>query len=157
TPSSLGDNTDGTWELYFDGSDVGLEDRTDEDIDALIIRSPDVPGAMPILYLSTLGNFDVPGVSGAGEDVFSFEPTSLCPDTAGTYGPGLGLQGSLFGLTPFGLDGIAVDSLGKIVYPPGGGGGFGGFGGMAAGAFTGPGFPAGGTLAPDTGGPSGGA
>jgi hypothetical protein len=47
TPTSLGDNTNGTWAMYFDGSDVGLADTSDEDVDAL-----DVVGAE--IYLSTL-------------------------------------------------------------------------------------------------------
>src|SRR5262249_8491595 len=106
------------------------------------------PGDMPILYLSTLGNFAVPGVSGSGEDVFSFEPTSLGASTAGSYGPGLGLEGGLFGLAPFGLDGIAiVGAFSDPTQPPLGGGG----GVLSAAIPLGAGFQAGGALAPVTG------
>src|SRR5262249_8472275 len=118
TPTSLGANTAGSWELYFDGSDVGLADSTSEDVDGLIVRPGAVPGAMPTLYFSTLGKFTVPGLSGSDEDVFSFEPSSLGPDTAGSYGPGLALDGSLYGLAAFGLDGISAEGF---TSRPGGG------------------------------------
>jgi len=78
TPTSLGATTAGTWSYYFDGSDVGLT-TTSEDVDALAVTSAGK------LLLSTLGNFSVPGVSGADEDILQFTPTSLGSTTAGTY------------------------------------------------------------------------
>jgi hypothetical protein len=65
--------------VYFDGSDVGLSDNGNEDVDAAAIRST---GA---LLLSTLGAVSVPGVSGADEDVLQFVPTQIGPTTSGTY------------------------------------------------------------------------
>ena len=102
TPTSLGSTTAGSWALYFDGSDVGL--TTDaEDVDALDIREG---GGNPTLFMSTIGNFSVTGSSGANEDVVAFKPTSVGSTTAGTYGPGLAFDGSLYGLAAFDLDGI---------------------------------------------------
>lgn len=92
TPTSLGATTAGTWALYFDGSDVGLATSSDEDVDAVAV---DASGR---IYLSTVGAFGVTGVSGADEDVFVFAPTSLGATTAGTFGPGLFFDGSLYGL-----------------------------------------------------------
>lgn len=75
TPTSLGDTTSGTWALYFDGSDVALNTTADEDVDAAAV---DGDGG---IYLSTLGNFAVAGLSGQDEDVFVCTPTSLGPKT----------------------------------------------------------------------------
>jgi hypothetical protein len=55
----------GTFEWYFDGSDVGLT-TSDEDVDALGF-APD--GS---LIVSTLGSFSVTGISGADEDLIAF-------------------------------------------------------------------------------------
>jgi hypothetical protein len=91
TPTSLGTATAGTFSIYFDGSDAGLNELSSEDVDGLAVRSG-------VLYLSTTGTFSVPGASGTDEDVFLFTPTSLGATTAGTYAPTLFFDGSLFGL-----------------------------------------------------------
>jgi hypothetical protein len=91
TPIALGSNTSGTFALHFDGSDVGLGE-SGEDIDGAAV---DGSGN---LYLSTRAAFAVPGFSGADEDVFVFDPTSLGPTTAGTYSSTLFFDGSSFGL-----------------------------------------------------------
>lgn len=91
TPVALGSNTSGTFALFFDGSDVGLGD-SGEDIDGAAV---DGSG---LLHLSTRAAFAVPGVSGADEDVFVFDPTSLGPTTAGSYSSTLFFDGSNFGL-----------------------------------------------------------
>ncbi len=77
--TSLGSVTAGSFEMYFDGSDVGLATNANEDIDAAGIR-PD--GS---LLLSTVGAFSVTGLSGADEDAFEFSPTQLGATTSGTY------------------------------------------------------------------------
>ncbi len=78
TPASLGANTSGSFELYFDGSDVGLS-TNGEDIDALhVLANGDI-------VLSTLGSFRVPGVRGMDEDLLRFTPTSLGGNTAGAW------------------------------------------------------------------------
>jgi uncharacterized repeat protein (TIGR01451 family) len=77
--TSLGSNTAGTFELYFDGSDVGL---SSEDIDASWI-DPDTND----IYLSTQDNFSLPGVSGDGSDIFLCTPGSLGHTTSCTFAP----------------------------------------------------------------------
>jgi subtilisin family serine protease len=78
TPTSLGSVTAGTWAMYFDGSDVGYAADGNEDVDAAAITPSGT------LLLSTIGNFSVPGLTGANEDVIQFTPTSLGSTTAGT-------------------------------------------------------------------------
>ncbi|BAY64901.1 beta-L-arabinobiosidase [Calothrix brevissima NIES-22] len=78
TPTTTGDFTSGTLEMYFDGSDVGL--TTDaEELDVIAI---DRDGN---LVISTRGSFSVPGVSGLDEDLIKFTATSLGQKTAGTW------------------------------------------------------------------------
>jgi len=79
TASSLGQNTSGSWEQYFDGSDVGLSQSGYEDVyGAWIASDGDI-------YLTTRGNFSVPGLSGDGSDIFTFTPSSLGANTSGAY------------------------------------------------------------------------
>ncbi|HEU0246147.1 MAG TPA: fibronectin type III domain-containing protein [Gaiellaceae bacterium] len=100
TPATLGPTTSGTFVLHFDGSDVGLT-LSGEDVDAVA-----VDGAGRI-HLSTRDNFAVAGVSGADEDVFVFDPSTLGTTTAGAFGPSLYFDGSAFGLA--GNDVYAID------------------------------------------------
>jgi len=99
TPITLGENTSGTWAMYFDGSDVGLGD-TNEDIDAVNVA------ANGDIYLSAADVFAVTGVSGDDEDVFICTPTSLGDVTACTYSPVLYFDGSTWGLTANDVDAI---------------------------------------------------
>ena len=103
TPTSLGSTTAGSWSVYFDGSDVGLGTNDNEDVNGLCVSEN---GGTPTLFLSTVGDFAAVGVSGANEDVFAFAPTALGSNTAGTFAPGLTLDGSLYGLSAFNVDGI---------------------------------------------------
>jgi hypothetical protein len=104
SPTSLGSATSGTWSLYFDGSDVGLADTSDEDLDAL-----DVVGGN--IYLSTLGGFSVSGLSGADEDVFVCAAASTGDVTACEYSPELYFDGSTWGLTGNDVDAFSFPSL----------------------------------------------
>lgn len=79
-PSSLGNTTRGRFELYFDGSDVGL-DANGEDIDSISV----LPDGR--LLISTLGSIKVNGVTGADEDLTAFTPTSLGNNTQGSWAP----------------------------------------------------------------------
>ena len=106
-PTSLGDVTSGTWSMYFDGSDVGLSESSAEDINALDVVNGNI-------YLSTLGNFSVPGILGADEDVFICTPTSLGGETACTYSSALYFDGSTWGLDANGVDAINYLSIGLI-------------------------------------------
>jgi len=92
TPASLGENTVGSWALYFDGSDVGFWDGAGEDADALAV---DAAGN---IYLSSAGRFSVPGVAGEDDDVFVFTPSSTGSNTSGTYASTLFFDGSAYGL-----------------------------------------------------------
>jgi hypothetical protein len=98
TPTTLGTVTSGSWSMYFEGSDVGLSNSSNEDIDALDV------GSNGAIYLSTLGDFSVTGVSGADEDVFVCSPTSLGSVTACTYSPSLYFDGSTWGLSANDVD-----------------------------------------------------
>lgn len=91
-PTALGEQTSGSFEFYFDGSDVGLSNG-DEDIDA-VSRLADGR-----LLISTSGNFRVPGISGRDEDLILFEPDGLGANTAGDWeryfdGSDVGLRNS---------------------------------------------------------------
>jgi hypothetical protein len=105
TPTSLGQNTSGTWEMYFDGSDVDLNTNSGEDIDALAV---DVNGD---IYLSTRSVFEVPGLTGDNEDVFICRPISLGENTACTYLTPLFFDGSLWGLASNDINGIFLPPL----------------------------------------------
>ena len=98
--TSLGANTAGTFSLYFEGSDVELT-ASSEDVDAAAVDSSEK------IYLSTLNNFAVTGVSGADEDVFVFTPSSLGDVTAGIYSSTLYFDGSVHGLSA--NDVLAID------------------------------------------------
>ena len=50
------------------------------------------------IALSTRGALSVPGLTAADDDVAVFVPTSLGPDTAGSFLPDLLLDGSDLGL-----------------------------------------------------------
>lgn len=98
TPTRLGANTEGTFSLFFDGSDVGLT-TTGERIDAL-----GMDGAR--LLISTVGSGSVPRPGGgklafADEDVIAFTPTATGATTLGSWAaffdgsaavPGLGAE-----------------------------------------------------------------
>jgi hypothetical protein len=78
--TSLGSSTSGTWSLYFDGSDAGLSSNANEDINGASVDP--VTGQ---IYLTTVGNFSVTGVSGTGGDIFVCTPSSLGLNTACTF------------------------------------------------------------------------
>ena len=78
-PISLGATTAGTFELYFDGSDVGLS-TNGEDIDSVYLL------ANGNLLISTIGSHNVPGdIIGQDEDLLLFTPTNLGASTTGTW------------------------------------------------------------------------
>ena len=79
TATSLGSATSGSFALYLDGSDVGLNTSNSEDIDAASYTPAGT------ILLSTIGNFAVTGVSGADEDIFEFFPTTLGTTTSGSF------------------------------------------------------------------------
>lgn len=89
-PTSTGPTTAGTFEMYFDGSDVGLT-QNGEDVDAVFVM------ANGDLLISTTGSFSVSGASGVDEDLIQFTPTTLGTNTSGTWS--LYFDGSDVGLS----------------------------------------------------------
>lgn len=79
SPNALGSTTSGTWAMYFDGSDVGLSNTSNEDVNGVWV---DAAGK---IYLTTLGNFSVTGVSGDGSDIVACMPGSLGSTTTCTW------------------------------------------------------------------------
>ena len=78
--TSLGSTTSGTWSLYFDGSDVGLNTSSSEDVNGVWVDH-----ANNEIYLTTLGSFSVTGASGDGSDIFICTPSSLGSTTSCTF------------------------------------------------------------------------
>ena len=96
SPTSLGDNTVGTWSLYFDGSANGLE-IWQEDVNALRLVDE-------ALYISTLVGGDVGFIFNKG-DVLA------CEALAGPTGPcswSTWLNGYILGLNGYGIDGLSA-------------------------------------------------
>lgn len=79
-PIALGNDTDGSFEMYFDGSDMDLT-TNGENIDALHVM---INGD---LLLSFSGIFRVNGITlnGKDEDLILFSPTDLGENTSGTW------------------------------------------------------------------------
>jgi hypothetical protein len=102
TATSLGQNTSGTWQLYFDGSDVELGDVASENVNGAWIN--DVNGD---IHLSTTGAFSVTGVSGGGDDIFKCIPGST-GDVTVCNSYGLTWDGLALGLP----SGVVVDAIG---------------------------------------------
>jgi hypothetical protein len=100
TPTSLGSSTSGSWTMYFDGSDVGLGDTDNEDVDAVDVASNGK------IYLSTVGDFAVNGSSGSDEDVFVCAPTSTGSSTVCSFSQSLYFNGSTWGLSSNDVDGF---------------------------------------------------
>ncbi|NEP20172.1 MAG: hypothetical protein F6J97_25360 [Leptolyngbya sp. SIO4C1] len=108
TATSLGEDTAGTFELYFDGSDVGLTTRQ-EAIDALTRLSD---GS---LLISTAGDTKVPGATAEDQDLLLFTPETLGSETKGTWS--LYFDGSDVGLASRrkGIEGVSINSAGDLL------------------------------------------
>jgi hypothetical protein len=90
TPTSLGEDTAGSWEMYLDASDIGLGRVTEEINGFAVDGSGD-------LFMSTSGRFDVDTVSGTHEDVLQCQdPTTGGVATCGSFA--LFFDGSEHGL-----------------------------------------------------------
>jgi hypothetical protein len=104
-PSSFGDVTSGFFEMYFDGSDVGLTELG-EDITGISLLADG-----RLLVATRLGAV-VPGLQVGAEDVLAFSPRSLGEQTLGDWN--LYLDGSDIGLQTSPIDALALDSSGQI-------------------------------------------
>ena len=99
-PTQLGTTTNGTWSLYFDGSDVGLGSTTNEDVNGVWV---DATGK---IFLTTLGSFSVTGVRGDGSDIFVCIPGSLGGTTACTWA--MYWDGSVNGFSGEDMDSLSI-------------------------------------------------
>jgi hypothetical protein len=122
-----GNAPEDNYELYFDGSDVGLTTR-DEQIDSLSVWPQDelIPGAVAlpgdctagVLFISTAANYRVPAagggsMTGRGGDVLAFCATNLGPDTAGFWFKAFDAQAA--GLAPLrALRNVSVNEVGSL-------------------------------------------
>ena len=109
-PTSTGTNTAGTFEWYFDGSDVGLT-TNGEDVDAIhILANGDI-------VVSTSGSFSVTGASGADEDLAVFSPSSLGATTSGSWSAYFdGSDVALNNSSSEDVHGTWVDEAGNDIY-----------------------------------------
>ena len=112
TPTSTGPNTAGSFQWYFDGSDVGLSTAA-ENIDALSINGSGH------LLVSTTGNATVTGPTGqavraADEDLLRFVFSTSGASTAGAWA--VHFDGSDVGLTREDVDGLWVDGSNGDLY-----------------------------------------
>ncbi len=103
TAAQLGATTSGTWEMYFDGSDVGLNTSSSEDVNGSWIDT-----ATNQIYLTTVGAFAVIGSSGDGADIFICTPSSLGATTTCAFGPGLYWDGSANGFADEVVDALEI-------------------------------------------------
>ena len=99
----LFDDNAGTFEIYFDGSDVAMSDNS-EDVQAVSLDN--LTGGF---FFSTLGQLNTPDQAGDDSDVFTFEfDTSTGAPTVGTIG--LLLTGDSIGFGAENIDGLTVFS-----------------------------------------------
>ncbi|HXQ35468.1 MAG TPA: hypothetical protein VN843_15730, partial [Anaerolineales bacterium] len=107
--TSLGSNTVGTFSMYLNGIDVGL-DLSAEKIDSVSLLQDGR------VLISTTGDPAVVGITGAkDEDVLAFMPTSLGNNTSGNWS--MYFDGSDVGLADTsGEDVDALDIVGGKVY-----------------------------------------
>lgn len=106
--TSLGNNTAGTFSMYLDGNDVGL-DTTSEIIDALDV----LPDGR--ILISTTSNSSVPGLSALDEDIMAFTPITLGDTTSGSWA--MYFDGSDVGLADSGnedVSGLHITPSGEI-------------------------------------------
>lgn len=96
----LGDATSGTWAMYFDGTDVGLNETSEEVKDVWIAANGSI-------YLSTNGSFSVSGASGDAATIFICTPVTLGNDTSCNFS--VYWIGSVNGLAGAQIDGLGIN------------------------------------------------
>jgi VCBS repeat-containing protein len=107
TGTQFGDFTQGTFEIYFDGSDVDLT-GSDDDIDAFEL----LPDGR--LLVSITGSSAIMGLSVTDEDLIAFTPTTLGEATAGAWA--MYFDGSDVNLSSEDLKGVSVDANGDLYF-----------------------------------------
>jgi hypothetical protein len=98
TPTSLGDNTSGTMEIYFDASDIGITD----DVDGVEI------GNEGQLYLSSTGTVSPTNITSYDEDILFCIPITLGSNTDCDFNSELFFDGSTWGLSTHDLDAFSI-------------------------------------------------
>ncbi|MGH9022818.1 MAG: Calx-beta domain-containing protein, partial [Acidimicrobiia bacterium] len=94
---TLGTDTRGTFRLALDGSDIGRNPSSDENIDAVELEDGVLYLSTKGSFFSTTGNFSVTGASGADEDAFQCGGTPhACDDSGSSFS--LYFDGSARGL-----------------------------------------------------------
>ncbi|MCA9924552.1 MAG: S8 family serine peptidase, partial [Anaerolineales bacterium] len=102
TPTTLGEITDGSWAVYFDGSNMAL-DSSSEDIDAAAIA------ANGDLHISTWGSLDVTTITAKDEDMVAVTLTNTGENTTvGSYAATLPFDGSLFSIGGNNVNGASI-------------------------------------------------
>ncbi len=81
--TSLGEQTSGTWEMYFDGSEARLSDRDKVDINGIWIDSNGD------IHLTTKDSFSAVGIEGDGADIIKCTPNSTVSDISCTKWDGI--------------------------------------------------------------------
>ncbi len=108
TLTSIGEITRGTFSMYIDGSDVGLE-SDDADIDALAIVDDGR------LIISTVGNVELDGVQGRDEDLLAFQPETIGKKTSGKWSLYIdGSDANLATLDTEDVNAVGIDGNGQI-------------------------------------------
>ncbi|HRW07588.1 MAG TPA: zinc-dependent metalloprotease family protein [Caldilineaceae bacterium] len=107
--TQLGAHTAGTWEWYFDGSDVGLTDATEDIFSLWIDAGRNEP------YFSMAGPFAVKGLSGQAWDIsfctpVRFGSTTACTFTNYWHGSDYGFGGEV-------IDGLAFGAMPALLNP----------------------------------------
>jgi hypothetical protein len=103
------DALSGTWEVYFDGSDVGLGGDESEDLSGAWIDP-----ANGDLYLNTKGAYSVRGATGTAGDVLRFTPASLGFQTSGLFE--LAWDGQDHGLrNKSSIEGLSLEPMAKLL------------------------------------------
>ena len=98
--TNMGKTTEGYWELYFDGSDVGLQEED--------INGSWVDAQTGEIYLAVKNNFSLATINGSSKDIFVCTPLSVGEETACEYLPELYFDGLDAGFTRRHIDGFAV-------------------------------------------------
>lgn len=109
-----GNDTDGRFLFYFDGSDVGL-DTTEENVDAIAFN-PDNKMVMSFAGAYSVVDSANNVITGTGSDVLIFEAEAWYGNTVGTWtpylnGPGLGLEAESES-----VDGVWISALDDEIY-----------------------------------------
>lgn len=147
TPLTPGDYSSGTWSMFFDGSDVELDDPYREDLNGASVQANDSE-----IFFVTRGEFTAQGVFGTNTTIGWFVPTSLGDQTSGVMDGALEFVDSLLGAT-FAIDALHVERFGgtpitsSFAGPSSGGSSFSGTsGGSSGGLVSRPGSPSRGLL-----------